>query len=113
MTGPGQPPFNNANFRKGRGRGHRGMHHRGIGRPPISYPMNVNRSVLLDKGLIELSSFELQILQLSDIEGLTQEEIAEKLSVSQTSIWRYLKAIRLKIAETITKHDVIDVIIKK
>ncbi len=95
--------------RHGRGRGRR--HHRGIGRPPVSYPIDINRRITKDQVAIELTSFELQILQLSDIEGLTQQEIAEKLNISQTSVWRYLKSIRLRLAEAINKHNQINITI--
>ena len=82
---------------RGRGRGRRG-------RPPVFYPINVNREINANKGTVEISSFELQILQLSDIENLNQNEIAEKLNISQTSVWRYLNATRKKIAEAIIQH---------
>ncbi len=88
---------------QGRGRGHgRG---RGRGRPPVSYPIEVSREISRAQGEILLTSFELQLLQLSDIEELTQQQIAEKLNISQTSVWRYLKTIRVKIAEAISQHS--------
>jgi len=93
--------------RHGRGRGRR--YHRGIGRPPVSYPIDINRRITKDQIAIELTSFELQILQLSDLEGLTQQEIAEKLNISQTSVWRYLKSIRLRLAEAISQHNQINI----
>lgn len=86
---------------RGRGMGRR---HPRRGRPPVFYPVNVNREIDVDKGTVELSSFELQILQLSDIENLNQNEIAEKLNISQTSVWRYLNATRKKIALAISQH---------
>ncbi len=95
--------------RHGRGRGRR--HHRGIGRPPVSYPIDIDRRITRDQITVELTSFELQILQLSDIEELTQQEIAEELSISQTSVWRYLKSIRLRLAEAISKHNQINIVI--
>lgn len=93
----------------GRGRGRR--LHRGIGRPPVAYPIEIDRRITRNQISIELTSFELQILQLSDIEGLTQQEIAEKLKISQTSVWRYLKSIRLRLADAISKHNQINIII--
>ena len=90
---------------RGRGRGQgRGRGHGRRGRPPVFYPVNNNREINIDKGTVVLSSFELQILQLSDLENLNQNEIAEKLNVSQTSVWRYLNATRKKIAEAISQH---------
>ncbi len=99
----------------GRGRPHgrgRGRRHPRRGRPPVFYPINVNREINTDKGIVVLSSFELQILQLSDIENLNQNEIAEKLDVSQTSVWRYLNATRKKIAEAISRHHEISIQIR-
>ncbi|MHA1347244.1 MAG: DUF134 domain-containing protein [Candidatus Heimdallarchaeaceae archaeon] len=88
-----------------RGRGHgRGRGQGRRGRPPVFYPVNNNREINVGKGTVVLSSFELQILQLSDLENLNQNEIAEKLNVSQTSVWRYLSATRKKIAEVISQH---------
>ena len=93
----------------GRGRGRR--HYSGIGRPPVAYPIEIDRRITRNQTIVELTSFELQILQLSDIEGLTQQEIAEKLKISQTSVWRYLKSIRLRLADAISKHNQINIII--
>lgn len=104
--------------RDGRGMG-RGMGRgRGRGRPPIAREMDFDRNLFADKGVIELSSFELQILKMSDIEQLTQDEIAQKLKItqkmdiSQTSVWRYLKTIREKIAKAVLSHDNIVIIVK-
>ncbi|MHA1397527.1 MAG: DUF134 domain-containing protein [Candidatus Heimdallarchaeaceae archaeon] len=109
MTGPnfrGKPPFH----RGGRGRRY-GKRCRGRGRPPIYYPIEVSREDLEEHGVIELSSFELKILQYADLEELTQHEIAEKLQISQTSVWRYLNRIRARIAEAISRHKNLQVII--
>jgi len=104
MSGRGFDPDDD--FR-GRGRPHgrgRGRRYPRRGRPPVFYPINVNREINVDKGTVALSSFELQILQLSDVENLNQNEIAEKLNISQTSVWRYLNGTRKKIAEAIIQH---------
>ncbi|MCG3220562.1 MAG: DUF134 domain-containing protein, partial [Candidatus Heimdallarchaeota archaeon] len=45
------------------------------------------------------------------IEGLTQNEIAEELKISQTSVWRYLKSVREKIAKAIVENNVIRITI--
>jgi len=102
----------------GRGMG-RGMgRRRGRGRPPVARAMDFDRNLFTDKGFIELSSFELQILKMSDIDQLTQDEIAQKLKItqkmdiSQTSVWRYLKAIREKIAKAVLSHDNIVIVVK-
>jgi len=87
----------------GRGRG------RGRGRPPVAYPIDIPRRVSRAQGVITITSFELKLLQLSDIKELTQQQIAEQLNISQTSVWRYLKAIRTKIAEAISQHNQIEI----
>ncbi len=99
----------------GRGMG-RGMgRRRGRGRPPVARSMDFDRNLFAVKGIIELSSFELQILKMSDIENLTQDEIAQKLKItqkidiSQTSVWRYLKTIREKLAKAILSYEFIEI----
>ena len=120
MTNSDNPPDDdNSFFRKrqygpgrGQGRGQgRGMGRgrgRGRGRPPVAYPIDIPRRVSRTQGVINLTSFELKLLQLSDIKELTQLQIAEQLNISQTSVWRYLKAIRTKIADAISLHSHIE-----
>ena len=90
---------------KGRGRG------RGRGRPPVAYPIEVSRTASRKLGVISLTSFELKLLVLSDIEELTQQQIADRLNISQTSVWRYLKSIRVRIAEAIAQHNQIEILV--
>ena len=98
---------------RGRGGGHGGGRRRG--RPAVSYPVDLSRSIDVHQGFLELTTFELRLLELSDVEEKSQEEIAEELEVSQTSVWRYLKALRRKIALAIKNHNEIhiDIIDKK
>jgi len=93
---------------RGRGRGPGRGPGKGRGRPPIAYPIETNFRKGYTSTLV-LSSFEFQILQMADVEGLNQNEIAEKLQISQTSVWRYLKAARTKIAQTIAENSEIHV----
>ena len=47
---------------------------------------------------------------MSDIEEKkSQEDIAKELDISQTSVWRYLKALRKKITQAIINHNEIHV----
>ncbi len=90
--GPGMGP--------GMGRGRRG-------RPPVAYSIdfpreNVGRTVL------QLTSFEFHILQMADLEGLTQTQIATELNISQTSVWRYLKGVRSKVATALVNSNIIE-----
>jgi len=117
MTNSDNPPDGDNSFPRkrlyGQGRGYgRGMGRgrgRGRGRPPVAYPIDIPRGVPRTQGVITLTSFELKLLQLSDIKELTQQQIAEQLNISQTSVWRYLKAIRTKIAEAISQHNQIEI----
>jgi predicted DNA-binding protein (UPF0251 family) len=101
----------------GRGYGHGGGEQgrgRGRGRPMVSYPIDLGRTVDSQQGVLELTSFEIKLLELADIEqvdgkNLSQEEIAERLKISQTSVWRYLKALRKKIAIAILDHNEIHI----
>ncbi|MCG3221989.1 MAG: DUF134 domain-containing protein, partial [Candidatus Heimdallarchaeota archaeon] len=85
---------------------------RGRGRPVIAYPIEFDINSRTSQGSILLSSFELKVLQMADIEGLTQNEIAEELKISQTSVWRYLKTVREKIAKAIVENNVIRITIR-
>ena len=94
--------------RQGRGMGRGQGRGRGRGRPPVAYPIETDMRGKGSSNLI-LSSFELQILQMADIQELTQNEIGDKLQISQTSVWRYLKSARMKIAKAITENKQIQI----
>jgi predicted DNA-binding protein (UPF0251 family) len=97
-------------YGRGRGRGGGGQGRRRRGRPSVSYPVDLSRSVDTHKGILELTTFEMKLLELSDIEqNKSQEEIAKELQISQTSVWRYLKALRKKIALMIKNHNEIQI----
>ncbi|MHA1686093.1 MAG: DUF134 domain-containing protein [Candidatus Heimdallarchaeaceae archaeon] len=110
---------NEGNFPRGLGRGKgggrgmgRGRGRRCRGRPPVRYPVELERQTQEGEGILELSSFEARILELSDIERMTQEQIANELNISQTSVWRYLRQAREKIAKTLLHHKTIKIIIR-
>ncbi|TFG21452.1 MAG: DUF134 domain-containing protein [Promethearchaeota archaeon] len=93
---------------RGHGGGGQGRHRRG--RPNISYPVDLSRSIDIHQGVLELTTFEIKLLELSDIEqNKTQEDIAKELNISQTSVWRYLKELRKKIALAIKNHNEIHI----
>ncbi|WAC05530.1 MAG: DUF134 domain-containing protein [Methanoregula sp.] len=54
-----------------------------------------------DSGGITLRPDELELLRLVDLEGLEQEEAAEKLGVSRKTAWRDLHQARRKITEAL------------
>ena len=101
---------NGGGYGRGRGRGGEGQGRRRRGRPSVSYPVNLSRSIDVHQGFLELTTFEVKLLELSDIEqNKSQEEIAKELNISQTSVWRYLKALRKKITQAIINHNEIHV----
>lgn len=53
---------------------------------------------ILNKEYVEVTYPEYEVLILSDLEKLTQEEIAERMKVSRGTIWRLLESAREKIA---------------
>ena len=97
---------NRRSYSHGRGYGGGGQGRRRRGRPSVSYPVDLSRSIDTHRGILELTTFELKLLELSDIDqNKSQEEIAQELNISQTSVWRYLKGLRKKIALVIKNHN--------
>jgi predicted DNA-binding protein (UPF0251 family) len=112
MSNRRHPPRDGSGLHRSRGqrRGHgRG---RGRGRPAVAYSIEHDLSGRDAQSSVELSSFELKILQMADVDGLTQNEIADKLKISQTSVWRYLKAVRERIAKAIVENNTIRITIR-
>ena len=56
---------------------------------------------------VVLTVEEFEAVRLSDYEGLTQSECAEKMGVSQPTFYRVLSSAREKIAEAIVKGKAI------
>ncbi|NPD89746.1 MAG: DUF134 domain-containing protein [Asgard group archaeon] len=112
MSNRRHPPRDGSGFHRGKGRMRGHGRGRGRGRPVIAYPIEHDLGSREAQGSVELSSFELQILQMADIDGLIQNDIAEKLEISQTSVWRYLKAVRERIAIAIAENNSIRITIK-
>lgn len=52
---------------------------------------------------IELSYPEYEVLRLIELEDLTQEEAAKKMSTSRGTVWRLLKSARKKIVQALTE----------
>jgi predicted DNA-binding protein (UPF0251 family) len=50
---------------------------------------------------ISLNPEEIELIRLIDLEGLEQEEAAEKLGVSRKTAWRDLQETRAKIADAL------------
>ena len=52
---------------------------------------------------IELSYPEFEVFRLSELEKLTQEEIAEKMGTSRGTVWRLLESAREKVARALVE----------
>ena len=57
---------------------------------------------------ISLSPDEIELIRLIDLEGLEQEEAAEKLGVSRKTAWRDLHDTRRKIADALVNGKSIE-----
>jgi predicted DNA-binding protein (UPF0251 family) len=58
---------------------------------------------MLNPEPIELTYPEFEAFRLSDLEKLTQEEVAEKMKTSRGTVWRLLESAREKIAKALTE----------
>ena len=96
-----------------RGGGRRRHGRRGLGRPRIIPEISSNWDDIEGETSLILTEHEIEVIKLVDIDDLTQEEAANKLNVSRATIWRYLKAARLKIATSLVKGSTIHVNIEK
>jgi len=67
-------------------------------RPNISY-----------NGIVILRIEEIEAIRLVDFLGLTQQEAAARMGISQKSLWNDLKAARFKIADAIINGKAIQI----
>jgi hypothetical protein len=59
--------------------------------------------------VISLTPEEIELVRLIDIEGLEQEEAAQKLGVSRKTAWRDLQEVRRKIADALVNGKGIEI----
>jgi uncharacterized protein len=59
--------------------------------------------------MISLRPEEIELVRLIDIEGLEQEEAAQKLGVSRKTAWRDLQEVRRKIADALVNGKGIEI----
>lgn len=52
---------------------------------------------------IELTFPEFEVFKLADMEGLTQEQAAERMRTSRGTVWRLLSSARKKVAQALTE----------
>jgi predicted DNA-binding protein (UPF0251 family) len=60
--------------------------------------------------IVDISYGEVEALRLTDLEGLTQEEAAQKMGISRRSLWNDLTTARKKIAYALTKGCAIQIV---
>ena len=54
-------------------------------------------------GAVVVTYAEVEALRLVDLEGLTQEEAADRMGVSRRTFWNDLKSARVKVATALVK----------
>lgn len=54
-------------------------------------------------GAVVLTYAEVEALRLTDMEGLTQEEAADRMGVSRRTFWNDLKSAREKVATALVR----------
>jgi predicted DNA-binding protein (UPF0251 family) len=52
---------------------------------------------------VYLEQAELEALRLSDLEGLSQEKVGERMGISRGTIWRLLQNARKKVAKALSE----------
>jgi len=52
---------------------------------------------------IEMTYPEYESLKLADFEGLTQEQVADRMKTSRGTVWRLLSSARKKVAQALTE----------
>jgi predicted DNA-binding protein (UPF0251 family) len=56
-----------------------------------------------------LSLEELEAIRLADLEGLEQEEVAQRMGVSRRALWEDLQYARMKIADALVSGKAIEI----
>jgi uncharacterized protein len=76
--------------------------------PSVSYfkPQGVP---LRDLDIVILSLEELEAIRLTDLEGLSQENAAQKIGISRRALWEDLQNARRKIVEALVKGKAIEI----
>lgn len=103
---------NNRMSSRGQGRG------RGQGRPRLNRRIAFNPSAtffkpqgvpMKDLEVIELSHEELEAIRLKNIEGLDQNECAQKMKTSQSTLQRILSSAYKKISQGLVEGRIIKI----
>ncbi|MEA1984476.1 MAG: DUF134 domain-containing protein [Euryarchaeota archaeon] len=64
---------------------------------------------LLDLEVVALAIEELEALRLVDLEGMQQEEAAQKVGISRRAFWDDLQSARAKVALALTTGKAIEI----
>jgi RNA polymerase sigma factor (sigma-70 family) len=59
---------------------------------------------------VQLEPAEVEVLRLTDLEDLSQEEAGERMGVSRGTVWRLQKRARRKIALALTEGRRIEMV---
>ena len=92
----------------------RGMRGRGRGRRWVSHQPSVRVFAPLGQPwgrtpVVVLLLSELEAMRLVDLEGMTQDEAAEKMGVSRKTLWNDLQSARKKVAEALANGWAIEI----
>ena len=60
---------------------------------------------------VQLEPAEVEVLRLTDLEDLSQEEAGERMGVSRGTVWRLQKRARTKIALALTEGRRIELVV--
>ena len=60
---------------------------------------------------VQLEPAEVEVLRLTDLEDLSQEEAGERMGVSRGTVWRLQKRARAKIALALTEGRRIELVV--
>jgi predicted DNA-binding protein (UPF0251 family) len=69
-------------------------------------PLNIKN---LEEKIIVMTVDEYETIRLMDLEGMTQEECAEKMNVARTTVQRIYNDARLKIAKSLVNGDILKI----
>lgn len=70
----------------------------------------VPRPRAFSEGTTFLNPKELEVLRLTDIEDLSQEEVGKRMGISRGTVWRTLQSARKKVADALVNGKEIELV---